>query len=73
LFTGTAVDASVDSPRVEAAVREFLDALERVVQDGLGVIDDGTELAVALPAAARLVVTTTRGLAVMERAGLEPG
>jgi AcrR family transcriptional regulator len=72
LSTRTAVDASVDSPRVETAVRQFLDELERVVHDGLAAIDDGTELAVDLPAAARLVVTTTRGLAVMERAGFEP-
>lgn len=72
LSTRTAVDASVDSPRVETAVRQFLDELERVVHDGLAAIDEGTELAVELPAAARLVVTTTRGLAVMERAGFEP-
>jgi hypothetical protein len=45
----------------------MLDELETVVHDTLAAIDDGRELAVDLRAAARLVVTTTRGLAVMER------
>ncbi|MGP4014341.1 TetR/AcrR family transcriptional regulator [Saccharopolyspora sp. 5N708] len=72
LSTRTAIDASADSPRVRSAVREFLDALEGVVHDGLAAIDDGSDLAVDLRSAARLVVVTTRGLAVMERVGLEP-
>ncbi len=73
LSTRTAIDASVDAPRVESAVREFLDEFERVVRDGLDAIADDTELAVDPRSAARLVVTTTRGLAVMERAGHASG
>ncbi|AWW41479.1 MULTISPECIES: TetR/AcrR family transcriptional regulator [Streptomyces] len=67
LSTRTVLDASAEAPHVETAVRSFLDDLEDVVHDGLEAIDDG-DLAVDLRSAARLVVTTTRGLAVMERA-----
>jgi AcrR family transcriptional regulator len=67
LSTRTAIEAATGSPRVEACVRAMLDELETVVHDTLAAIDDGRELAVDLRAAARLVVTTTRGLAVMER------
>lgn len=67
LSTRTVIDASAEVAQVETAARRFLDALEDVVHDGLAVIEDG-DLAVDLRSAARLVVTTTRGLAVMERA-----
>jgi AcrR family transcriptional regulator len=72
LSTRTAIEAATDSPRVEAAVRAMLDELETIVHDALAAIDDGVELAVDLRVAARLVVTTTRGLAVMERVNHEP-
>jgi AcrR family transcriptional regulator len=65
--TRAAVDASVEAPQVEAAVRKLLDDLETVVQQGLTAIDDGTQLALDPAAAARLVVATTRGIAVLER------
>jgi TetR/AcrR family transcriptional repressor of nem operon len=72
LSTRTAIEAAAESPRTEAAVREMLDELETVVHNGLAAIDDGVALPVDLRAAARLVVTTTRGLAVMERVGHGP-
>ncbi|MFI5589431.1 TetR/AcrR family transcriptional regulator [Amycolatopsis sp. NPDC051758] len=72
LSTRTAIEAATESPRAEAAVRVMLDELETVVHDGLAAIDDGVTPAVAPRAAARLVVTTTRGLAVMERVGHGP-
>ncbi|WP_028933319.1 TetR/AcrR family transcriptional regulator [Pseudonocardia spinosispora] len=72
LSTRTALDASRDAPRIDTAVRELLDGLETVVHDGLTAIKDGRGLTVEPRAAARLVVTTTRGLAVMERAGFDP-
>jgi len=67
LSTRTAIEAVTDSGRAGSAVRSFLDQLETVVHDGLAAIDDGVEPPVDLRAAARLVVTTTRGIAVMER------
>lgn len=72
LSTRTAVDAGRDAPRVATEVRAFLDRLERVVRDGLAAVPDEVGLAVDPAAAARLVVTTTRGIAVMERAGFTP-
>ncbi|MFG2678157.1 TetR/AcrR family transcriptional regulator [Streptomyces sp. NPDC048392] len=67
LSTRTVIDASTEVAQVETAARTFLDDLEDVVHDGLAAIEDGG-LTVDLRSAARLVVTTTRGLAVMERA-----
>jgi AcrR family transcriptional regulator len=67
LSTRTAIEAVTDSGRAGSAVRTFLDKLETVVHDGMAAIDDGVELQVDLRAAARLIVTTTRGIAVMER------
>ncbi|MEU8639193.1 helix-turn-helix domain-containing protein [Amycolatopsis sp. NPDC048633] len=72
LSTRTAIEAATESPRAEAAVRAMLDELETVVHDKLSAIDDGVTPAVDLRAAARLVVTTTRGIAVMERVGHGP-
>jgi AcrR family transcriptional regulator len=72
LSTRTAIEAATESPRTGAAVRAMLDELEMVIHNGLAAIGDGSEPAVGLRKAARLVVTTTRGLAVMERAGHGP-
>ncbi|WP_433502837.1 TetR/AcrR family transcriptional regulator [Pseudonocardia halophobica] len=69
LSTRTAVEAATESGRARTAVRTFLDELETVVHDGLAAIDDGAELQVDLRAAARLIVTSTRGIAVLERVG----
>ncbi|BBJ43929.1 TetR family transcriptional regulator [Streptomyces antimycoticus] len=71
LSTRTVIDAGSEIPQVETVVRTFLDDLEDTVHNGLAAIDDD-DLAVDLRSAARLVVTTTRGLAVMERAHHEP-
>lgn len=70
LSTRTAVDA--ETPRVEAAVLELLDRLEALVSDALTTIDDDTRLTVPPRDAARLVVATTRGIAVFERLGHGP-
>lgn len=72
LSTRTAIDAAVDSPRVSAAVRALLAALETVVYEALTRIDDGVPLRVDVRAAARLVVATTRGVAVLERVAYAP-
>jgi TetR/AcrR family transcriptional regulator, transcriptional repressor for nem operon len=71
LSTRTAIDASATSPRVETAVRELLDHLEGLVYERLAATEEGVSLTVDPRAAARLVVTTTRGLAVMEFAGFD--
>lgn len=55
-----------------AEVREFLARPERVVLNGLAAVPDDAPLAVGPAAAARLVITATGGIAVMERAGFTP-
>ncbi|WP_435154120.1 TetR/AcrR family transcriptional regulator [Amycolatopsis sacchari] len=71
LSTRTAIEAATASPRLATAVRAMLDDLENVVHDGLAAFGDSA-LNVEPRAAARLIVTTTRGIAVMERAGHGP-
>ncbi|GHF83802.1 helix-turn-helix domain-containing protein [Amycolatopsis bartoniae] len=72
LSTRTAIEAATDSERTATAVRAFLDKLETVVHHRLAAIDDGAHLTVDPRAAARLIVTTTRGIAVMERVDHTP-
>lgn len=67
LSTRTAIDAASEAPRVEAAVRGLVNELENLVHDALVALDDGVRLSVETRAAARLVVVTTRGIAVLER------
>jgi AcrR family transcriptional regulator len=67
LSTRTAIEAATESGRARATVRAFLGDLETVVHDGLAGRADVADLSVGLRAAARLVVATTRGIAVMER------
>jgi AcrR family transcriptional regulator len=72
LSTRTAVEVANEVPRAESAVRAMLNDLETAVFVKLSVVDDGVSPSVDLRAAARLIVTTTRGLAVMERANYSP-
>jgi TetR/AcrR family transcriptional regulator, transcriptional repressor for nem operon len=68
LSTRTAVDAGLDTPQVQAAVRQLLDDLEEAVFDALA----DTPLSVEPRQAARLIVGMTRGLAVLERVYQDP-
>ncbi|WP_043715179.1 TetR/AcrR family transcriptional regulator [Kutzneria sp. 744] len=72
LSTRTAIEAAKDSPKAEAAVKALLTRLENLVHDKLSTMDDDTASPVDLRTAARLIVTTTCGLAVMERAQYRP-
>ncbi|WP_298957063.1 TetR/AcrR family transcriptional regulator [uncultured Methylobacterium sp.] len=67
LTTKTASDGSVALPRVRERLKAFLDALTALVEEALARPDLRAGLAVAPDRAARVVVTFTRGLAVMER------
>lgn len=53
-------------------MKALLTRLEDLVHDKLSTMEDDTASPVDLRAAARLIVTTTRGLAVMERAQYRP-
>ncbi|HET7888908.1 MAG TPA: TetR/AcrR family transcriptional regulator [Bradyrhizobium sp.] len=68
LTTRTALNAGIASEAVRGRVQHLLGELERAVGKAINAAPDGP----ALPEAnrlARVVVTFTRGLAVMERAG----
>ncbi|MFT4103899.1 MAG: TetR/AcrR family transcriptional regulator [Burkholderiaceae bacterium] len=70
LTTRTALDAGMSSDAVRQRVRALLAQLERVVGDAIRAAPDGSP-AIEPDRLARLVVTFTRGLAVMERAGYD--
>ncbi|MEH3144131.1 MAG: helix-turn-helix domain containing protein [Methylobacterium frigidaeris] len=67
LTTKTASDGSAALPRVREALKRFLDALTDVVEEALDQPVLRAQLAVEPARAAKVIVTFTRGLAVMER------
>jgi AcrR family transcriptional regulator len=68
LTTRTALDAGISSEEVRERVQGLLDRLEQVVSRAIGSAP-GKALTTDANRLARVVVTFTRGLAVMERAG----
>jgi len=67
LSTRTAAEAALEDPRLQARLRGMLDDLHLIVLVALSAEGARTRLAVTPDQAADLVVTFTRGLAVMER------
>ncbi|MFT3801579.1 MAG: TetR/AcrR family transcriptional regulator [Burkholderiaceae bacterium] len=70
LTTRTALDAGMASDAVRRRVQALLAQLERVVGDAIRAVPQGAP-PMGPDRLARLVVTFTRGLAVMERAGYD--
>ena len=68
LTTRTALDAAISSEAVRQRVQGMLTRLEQLVAQAIASAPD-KRLAVKANRLARVVVTFTRGLAVMERAG----
>jgi TetR/AcrR family transcriptional regulator, transcriptional repressor for nem operon len=68
LTTRTALDAAISSTAVRRRVQGLLSRLELLVSKAIGAAP-GRRLTVDANRLARVVVTFTRGLAVMERAG----
>jgi TetR/AcrR family transcriptional regulator, transcriptional repressor for nem operon len=68
LTTRTALNAGISSEAVRERVQDLLGRLEQVVSKAISSASDGRATAEA-NRLARVVVTFTRGLAVMERAG----
>lgn len=68
LTTRTALDVAISSEAVRQRVQGMLSRLEQLVAQAIGSAPD-KRLAVKANRLARVVVTFTRGLAVMERAG----
>ncbi|MEV4049743.1 TetR/AcrR family transcriptional regulator [Amycolatopsis sp. NPDC049688] len=70
LTTKTAIDSKADGERINAALRRLLDGLEQLVRDRLSAED--ARLALPAADAARVLVTMTRGIVVMERVYQDP-
>jgi AcrR family transcriptional regulator len=68
LTTRTALDAAISSEAVRERVQSVLSRLEQIVAKAIGSSPNKTP-AIEANRLARVVVTYTRGLAVMERAG----
>ncbi|WP_371127013.1 TetR/AcrR family transcriptional regulator [Variovorax sp. YR216] len=67
LTTKTATDESADSAEIHAALGSLLDGLEELLQQRFARDDAHGRLQLPPAQAARLVVTMTRGIVVMER------
>lgn len=67
LTTKTATDETAMDEQIRTALRGLLDGVRALLEERLGRPDARARLALAPAAAATLVVTTTRGLVVMER------
>jgi len=68
LTTRTALNAAISSPAVRQGVQNLLNRLERLIAKAISSASNAPR-AVDANRLARVVVTFTRGLAVMERAG----
>lgn len=67
LSTRTASEADLADPRIQERLRAMLDDLDRIVLAALSTEQARARLVIPPAQAARIVVTFTRGLAVMER------
>ncbi|CAG4909587.1 TetR/AcrR family transcriptional regulator [Paraburkholderia gardini] len=67
LSTRTAIEVDPDSPRLREALQKMIGELEAAVLSALETSEAKTRLAIPAGQAAKLVVTMTRGIAVMER------
>jgi TetR/AcrR family transcriptional repressor of nem operon len=72
LSTKTAVEVDPESPRLGDALQKMLDELEAIVLGALVTPEAKKRLSIPAPQAARLIVTMTRGIAVMERVYADP-
>lgn len=73
LSTRTASEADAAGPAVQVRLRQWLDELEATIHAALAAPNFASRLALPPRAAADLLVTFTRGLAVMERVHHDSG
>lgn len=72
LSTKTALEVDPESPRLRDALKTMLDQLEHVILSVLETKEARAQIAMPPQQAANLIVTTTRGIAVMERVYSDP-
>jgi hypothetical protein len=67
LTTKTAIDETANSEPIRQALRDLLDGLEALLLERFAMDQGSSRLALEPAAAARLVITLTRGIVVIER------
>lgn len=72
LTTKTAIDTRADGERIRTALRDLLDHLEQLVRERLSADNVLPRLRIPPAEAARVLVTMTRGLVVLERVYQDP-
>jgi AcrR family transcriptional regulator len=72
LTTKTAIDTQADGERIRSALRDLLDGMERLLRERLSRDDARSRLTVPPDEAARVLITMTRGIVVMERVYQDP-
>ncbi|MBC6457482.1 TetR/AcrR family transcriptional regulator [Actinomadura sp. HBU206391] len=72
LTTKTAIDIKADGNRIRAALRDLLDNMERLLHERLSTDDARPRLVIPPAEAARVLITMTRGIVVMERVYQDP-
>jgi TetR/AcrR family transcriptional repressor of nem operon len=72
LTTKTAIDTKADDERIRGALRDLLDNMERLLRERLSTEEVRPRLAIAPAEAARVLITMTRGIVVMERVYQDP-
>ncbi|MFI6332417.1 TetR/AcrR family transcriptional regulator [Micromonospora chersina] len=72
LTTKTAIDIKADGERIRTALRDLLDKMEQLLHQRLSTTEARSRLAIPPAEAARLLITLTRGIVVMERVYQDP-
>ncbi|PZG18803.1 TetR/AcrR family transcriptional regulator [Nonomuraea aridisoli] len=72
LSTKTAIDTKAEGERIRAALRELIDGMERLLLERISAEDARSRLAIPPEEAARVLITMTRGIVVMERVYQDP-
>ncbi|GII57238.1 TetR family transcriptional regulator [Planotetraspora thailandica] len=72
LTTKTAIDTKADGEGIRAALRDLLDSMERLLRERLSTDEARARLAIPPAEAARVLITMTRGIVVMERVYQDP-
>lgn len=72
LTTKTAIDIKADGERIRTALRDLLDKMEQLLHQRLSTNEARSRLAIPPAEAARLLITLTRGIVVMERVYQDP-
>jgi AcrR family transcriptional regulator len=72
LTTKTAIDTRAEGERIRAALGDLLDNLERLLRERLSTDEARSRLTIPPAEAARVLITISRGIVVMERVYQDP-